>query len=137
VWTTYYRNPQVDTNHAAGSTRPASTGMCTSRPAHRPRDDHRARLGYSLDQAGDPYQSEQVMHRPYVDLFVSAEQSGIQAVFRGKRTYVASPRRVDPTSIRVDLAEACPVRPATPFPGTGNPGENGPHRRRLSGSGGG
>jgi hypothetical protein len=89
--------------------------MCTSRPAHRPRDDHRARLGYSLDQAGDPYQSEQVMHRPYVDLFVSAEQSGIQAVFRGKRTYVASPRRVDPTSIRVDLAEACPVRPAHPI----------------------
>jgi AraC-like DNA-binding protein len=36
------------------------------------------------------YYSEEVMHRPYVDLFVSREQSGIQATFRGKRTYVAA-----------------------------------------------
>jgi AraC-like DNA-binding protein len=30
------------------------------------------------------------MHRPYVDFFVSAQQSGIQGTFRGKRTYVAA-----------------------------------------------
>jgi AraC-like DNA-binding protein len=35
------------------------------------------------------YYSEEVMHRPYVDIFVSSEQSGIQGTFRGKRTYVA------------------------------------------------
>jgi AraC-like DNA-binding protein len=38
----------------------------------------------------EPYHSEEVMHRPYVDLFVSQEQSGIQATFQGKRTYVAA-----------------------------------------------
>jgi AraC-like DNA-binding protein len=42
------------------------------------------------DKAGAPYNSEEVMHRPYVDVFVSAEQSGIQGTFRGKRTYVAA-----------------------------------------------
>jgi AraC-like DNA-binding protein len=42
------------------------------------------------DNAGNRYDSEEVMHRPYVDLFVSAEQSGIQGTFRGKRTYVAA-----------------------------------------------
>lgn len=36
------------------------------------------------------YSSDEVMHRPYVDIFVSAEQSGIQGTFRGKRTYVAA-----------------------------------------------
>jgi AraC-like DNA-binding protein len=40
----------------------------------------------------DTYHSDEVMHRPYVDLFVSREQSGIQATFRGKRTYVAAGR---------------------------------------------
>jgi AraC-like DNA-binding protein len=30
------------------------------------------------------------MHRPYVDVFVSAQQSGVQGTFRGKRTYVAA-----------------------------------------------
>jgi AraC-like DNA-binding protein len=30
------------------------------------------------------------MHRPYVDVFVSTRQSGIQGTFRGKRTYVAA-----------------------------------------------
>jgi len=42
------------------------------------------------DEAGDTYHSEEVMHRPYVDLFVSAQQSGIQGTFRGKRTYLAA-----------------------------------------------
>jgi AraC-like DNA-binding protein len=42
------------------------------------------------DDAGTTYYSEEVMHRPYVDVFVSSEQSGIQGTFRGKRTYVAS-----------------------------------------------
>jgi AraC-like DNA-binding protein len=37
-----------------------------------------------------PYYSEEVMHRPYVDLFVSAQESGIQGTFRAKRTYVAA-----------------------------------------------
>jgi len=42
------------------------------------------------EQTGSTYHSEEVMHRPYVDVFVSAEQSGIQGTFRGKRTYVAA-----------------------------------------------
>jgi AraC-like DNA-binding protein len=42
------------------------------------------------DEAGRAYYSEEVMHRPYVDVFVSAQQSGIQGTFRGKRTYVAA-----------------------------------------------
>jgi AraC-like DNA-binding protein len=42
------------------------------------------------DEAGETYYSEEVMHRPYVDAFISAEQSGIQGTFRGKRTYVAA-----------------------------------------------
>lgn len=37
-----------------------------------------------------PYLSEQVMHRPYVDLYISADDSGIQGTFRGKRTYIAA-----------------------------------------------
>jgi AraC-like DNA-binding protein len=41
-------------------------------------------------EGGEPYNSDEVMHRPYVDLFVSAQQSGIQGTFRGKRTYVAA-----------------------------------------------
>jgi AraC-like DNA-binding protein len=42
------------------------------------------------DKAGPTYHSEEVMHRPYVDVFVSLQQSGIQGTFRGKRTYVAA-----------------------------------------------
>lgn len=42
------------------------------------------------EQLGEPYSSQEVMHRPYVDLFVSRQQSGIQSTFRGKRTYVAA-----------------------------------------------
>ncbi len=42
------------------------------------------------DKAGTTYHSEEVMHRPYVDVFVSSLQSGIQGTFRGKRTYVAA-----------------------------------------------
>lgn len=42
------------------------------------------------EQMDNPYHSEEVMHRPYVDLFISLEQSGIQGTFRGKRTYVAA-----------------------------------------------
>lgn len=41
------------------------------------------------DKAGT-YHSEQVMHRPYVDIFLSEVESGIQGTFRGKRTYKAS-----------------------------------------------
>jgi AraC-like DNA-binding protein len=36
-----------------------------------------------------PYISEQVMHRPYVDVYVSKHDSGIQCTFRDKRDYVA------------------------------------------------
>jgi AraC-like DNA-binding protein len=36
------------------------------------------------------YRSEELMHQPYVDVFVSIEQSGIQGTFRGKRTYLAA-----------------------------------------------
>src|SRR5262245_3727092 len=42
------------------------------------------------DQADTTYYSEEVMPRPYVDVFVSMQQSGIQGTFRGKRTYVAA-----------------------------------------------
>ncbi|HEX6032861.1 MAG TPA: AraC family transcriptional regulator [Anaerolineales bacterium] len=42
------------------------------------------------DEAEDTYYSEEVMHRPYVDVFVSEQQSGIQGTFRGKRIYVAA-----------------------------------------------
>jgi AraC-like DNA-binding protein len=31
-----------------------------------------------------------VMHRPYVDVFLSSQESGIQGTFRGKRTYSAA-----------------------------------------------
>lgn len=37
----------------------------------------------------EPYHSEQVMHTPCVDLFVSAEEAGIQGTFRALRTYTA------------------------------------------------
>ncbi len=36
------------------------------------------------------YHSPEVMHRPYVDVFVSAEESGVQGTFRGKRIYRAA-----------------------------------------------
>jgi AraC-like DNA-binding protein len=42
------------------------------------------------DEAEETYYSEEVMHRPYVDVFVSRQESGIQGTFRGKRTYVAA-----------------------------------------------
>ena len=42
------------------------------------------------DKAGNTYNSVEVMHRPYVDVFVSIQQSGIQGTFRSKRTYVAA-----------------------------------------------
>ena len=42
------------------------------------------------DEAGATYHSEEVMHRPYVDVFISLHQSGIQGTFRGKRIYVAA-----------------------------------------------
>ena len=42
------------------------------------------------DRAGQqPYISEQVMHRPYVDVYVSRYESGIQCTFRNKRAYKA------------------------------------------------
>ena len=36
------------------------------------------------------YDSSEVMHRPYVDVFLSSQESGIQGTFRGKRTYSAA-----------------------------------------------
>lgn len=42
------------------------------------------------DKVDHTYYSEEVMHRPYVDVFFSIQQSGIQGTFRGKRTYVAT-----------------------------------------------
>lgn len=42
------------------------------------------------ENTDDVYRSEEVMHRPYVDIFVSAQQSGVQGTFRGKRVYVAA-----------------------------------------------
>ncbi len=42
------------------------------------------------DSALGHYDSDEVMHRPYVDVFLSAQESGIQGTFRGKRTYSAA-----------------------------------------------
>jgi len=42
------------------------------------------------DGALGHYDSQEVMHRPYVDLFFSAQESGIKGTFRGKRTYSAA-----------------------------------------------
>src|SRR5436853_7771021 len=44
----------------------------------------------SWDRADQqPYISQQVMHRPYVDVYVSKFEAGIQCTFRGKRDYRA------------------------------------------------
>jgi AraC-like DNA-binding protein len=42
------------------------------------------------DGALGRYDSDELMHRPYVDVFLSAQESGIQGTFRGKRTYSAA-----------------------------------------------
>lgn len=42
------------------------------------------------DSALGRYDSDEVMHRPYVDIFLSPQESGIQGTFRGKRTYSAA-----------------------------------------------
>ena len=42
------------------------------------------------DSALGHYDSSEVMHRPYVDVFFSSQESGIQGTFRGKRTYSAA-----------------------------------------------
>jgi AraC-like DNA-binding protein len=38
----------------------------------------------------EAYDSGEVMHRPYVDLFISSDEAGIQGTFRGLRTYRAT-----------------------------------------------
>ena len=43
------------------------------------------------DGIDEPYDSTEVMHRPYVDVFFSPDESGIQGTFRGTRTYTATP----------------------------------------------
>ncbi|MFC4776011.1 helix-turn-helix domain-containing protein [Paenibacillus sp. GCM10023252] len=40
--------------------------------------------------ANQPYISEQVMHRPYVDVYLSEQESGIQCSYRDKRDYEAA-----------------------------------------------
>lgn len=59
-----------------------------------PPDDLRPFIehGWSIrwDEGEATYLSAEVMHRPYVDAFVSSAESGIQGTFRGKRTYVAA-----------------------------------------------
>jgi AraC-like DNA-binding protein len=44
----------------------------------------------SWEATVDSYGSEEVMHRPYVDIFISAQESGIQGTFSGRRTYLAA-----------------------------------------------
>ncbi len=41
------------------------------------------------DKIDAAYNSDQVMHRPQVDVFISSNWSGIQGTFRGKKTYTA------------------------------------------------
>jgi AraC-like DNA-binding protein len=43
------------------------------------------------DGMAEPYDNIEVMHRPYVDAFFSAAESGIQGTFRGTRVYTATP----------------------------------------------
>lgn len=42
------------------------------------------------DVAEGTYGSAEVMHRPYVDVFLALDQAGIQGTFRGKRIYPAT-----------------------------------------------
>ena len=42
------------------------------------------------DQPLDSYGSEEVMHRPYVDVFIAAAEAGIQGTFRGRKVYDAT-----------------------------------------------
>lgn len=49
--------------------------------------DHFWVIRWDVDEAFD---SVEVMHRPYVDIFLGRELSGIQGTFRGKRVYTAS-----------------------------------------------
>jgi len=42
------------------------------------------------DSALGQFNSDELMHRPYVDVFLSAQESGIQGTFRSKRTYSAA-----------------------------------------------
>lgn len=44
----------------------------------------------SWDETDAIYNSEQLMHRPYTDVFISKDWSGVQGTYRGKRTYIAS-----------------------------------------------
>lgn len=48
-------------------------------------------------QNSETYSSEQLMHRPYIDIFISAQQSGIQGTFCNKRlcTAAADTRIID------------------------------------------
>lgn len=41
------------------------------------------------DVSENTYHSAEVMHRPYVDVFLSLDWSGVQGTFRGKRVYEA------------------------------------------------
>ncbi len=42
------------------------------------------------NETGRPYISEQVMHRPYVDAFLSEHESGVQCSYRDRRDYEAA-----------------------------------------------
>lgn len=45
----------------------------------------------SWDRVGErPYISEQVLHQPYVDIYISKQESGIQCTFRDRRDYKAA-----------------------------------------------
>ena len=44
----------------------------------------------SWDGIDSPFHNEEVMHRPYVDLFVDESAAGIQGTFRQRRRYVAA-----------------------------------------------
>lgn len=53
----------------------------------RPFLDHFWVIGWDVSENG--YHSVELMHRPYVDVFLSLDWSGVQGTFRGKRVYEA------------------------------------------------
>ena len=76
-------DPQGFARHVQFETRPPPPGLA-------PFVEHGWIIRWDLPEGA--YHSPEVMHRPYVDVFVSADSSGIQGTFRGKRVYFAEGR---------------------------------------------
>ncbi len=86
----------AESKNPRGHLDPAGFDQHVEFHTYLPPDDLAAVLEHfwtlSWNESGPAYKSMQVMHRPYVDLFISDGWSGIQGTFRGKRTYTAAGR---------------------------------------------